>query len=107
MLQQTEFTPESVAADIPDQLCEACGGARLRPDRIRTSFWHGERLVVVEEIPALVCDACGERFYDDATVTALDLLRGRGFPPGEARATIEATVFTLDAVRGRGGGDAP
>ena len=78
--------------------CERCGGNALRPQTVRSAFWHEDRLVVVEDIPALVCDSCHEQFYDDATVILLDLLRGQGFPAGQANRVLLAPVFSL---RGR------
>lgn len=55
--------------------------------------------MVVDDIPALVCQACGERFFDDATVIALDLLRGSGFPPERARTELRVGVFALDDAK--------
>jgi len=51
--------------------------------------------VVVEDIPALVCGACAEQFYDDTTVVGLDLLRGEGFPAEKARAELRVPVFSF------------
>jgi YgiT-type zinc finger domain-containing protein len=73
--------------------CSSCGSANVSPNRMRSAFWHDDRLVVVEGIPTLLCEHCGEQFYDDATSIALDLLRGTGFPPPLARCAIEVPVF--------------
>jgi len=89
----------SLAELEPPAGCSSCGAGEVRPSRVRSAFWHDERLVVVEDIPALVCDACGERYYDDATVIALDLLRGEGFPPENARAELRVGVFSLGDLK--------
>lgn len=34
----------------------------------------GGRTLVLKEVPALVCDNCGETYLDDATVDAVDAL---------------------------------
>ena len=73
--------------------CSSCGSAKVSLSHMRSAFWHDERLVVVEGIPAMLCEQCGERFYDDATAIGLDLLRGTGFPPERARRAIEVPVF--------------
>ena len=52
-------------------------------------------MVVVEDIPALVCASCNEQFYDDRTVVVLDLLRGDGFPAESARVEIRVPVFSF------------
>lgn len=59
----------------------------------RSAFWLDDRLVVVQGVPALVCQVCGERFYDDATAMGLDLLRGTAFPVEHALYTLEVPVF--------------
>ncbi len=75
--------------------CSNCGAEEIRNDRVRSAFWQDDRLVVVEDIPALVCGKCSERFYDDTTVLLLDLLRGGGFPAEKARAELRVPVFSF------------
>jgi YgiT-type zinc finger domain-containing protein len=83
--------------------CTNCGGDDVRPADVRSAFWHDDRLVVVEDIPALLCRACGEQFYDDNTVLMLDLLRGDGFREDQARARISVSVFSYrDRLPGTG-----
>ena len=83
------------AEQQPSGTCASCGSASLRASQVRSAFWQDDRLVVVEDIPALVCGACAEQFYDDATVVGLDLLRGEGFPAGKARAELRVPVFSF------------
>ena len=88
-----------------DTKCTQCGGEDVRMDRVRAAFFEGERLVVVDGVPALVCSACGGQFYDDTTVVVLDLLRGAGFPQERAREEIRVPVFGFaDALAARSGG---
>ena len=75
--------------------CENCGSSDLRCETVRSAFWHDDRLVVVEDIPALVCGACHQQFYADLTAVRLDLLRGAGFPPAQARGELRVPVFSL------------
>ncbi|HUL94073.1 MAG TPA: YgiT-type zinc finger protein [Burkholderiales bacterium] len=75
--------------------CTSCGGMDVHSAVVRSAFFEGERLVVVEGIPALVCETCGEQFYDDATVVVLDLLRGEGFPEHRARSELRVPVFSF------------
>lgn len=87
----------SAAVDtlVPETACNACGGSEMHAAQVRSAFFEGERLVVVEDIPALVCDGCGGHFYDDATAVFLDLLRGEGFPPERARSELRVPVFSF------------
>ncbi|MDP1731889.1 MAG: type II toxin-antitoxin system MqsA family antitoxin [Devosia sp.] len=75
--------------------CPQCGSGKIKPAIVRSAFWHYDRLVVVEDLPALVCTECHEQFYDDATVTILDLMRGAGFPSSKAARSITAPVFSF------------
>ena len=84
--------------ELPQAACPNCQSAGIRPARVRSAFWHDERLVVIEEVPALVCDTCGNQFYDDNTVVMMDLLRGEGFPPEQAVGELRVPVFTFGNV---------
>jgi YgiT-type zinc finger domain-containing protein len=81
--------------DRSGAICPGCGGSDIGMARVRSAFFHGDRLVVIEDIPALVCSGCNEQFYDDRTVVVLDLLRGDGFPVEEAREEIRVPVFSF------------
>ena len=74
--------------------CTNCGSDKVSLTHVRSAFWQDDRLVVVEDIPALVCGACAEQFYDDRTVVGLDLLRSEGFPADKARAELHVPVFS-------------
>lgn len=67
----------------------------LGESHVRTAIWQGDRLAVVEDVPAHACRDCGEQFYDDDVSEALRRLSEAGFPPGEAERTIVVPVFTL------------
>ncbi len=75
--------------------CTNCGGDDVQPAAVKSAFWHDDRLVVVEDIPALRCTACGEQFYDDTTVLVLDLLRGQGFAEDRATSRVSVPVFSF------------
>ena len=75
--------------------CANCGSVNVSISHVRSAFWQDDRLVVVEDIPALVCGACAEQFYDDTTVVGLDLLRGEGFPAEKARTALNVPVFSF------------
>jgi YgiT-type zinc finger domain-containing protein len=83
------------SSELTAHECPVCGGNALREELAKSAFWHFERLVVVEDIPALVCGKCGERFYDDATATALDLMHGDGFPADRASGQLHVLTFSF------------
>ena len=77
------------------EVCEKCGGANLQRESTHAAFWHDDRLVVIEDIPALVCSKCREQFYDDTTVVLIDLLSGQDFPAEKARSELRVPVFSI------------
>lgn len=79
----------------PSATCASCGSSDTRVAHVRSAFWHDDRLVVVEDIPAVVCGACREQAYADDTVVVLDLLRGEGFPAEKARSELRVPVFSF------------
>lgn len=87
----------TIAASVEQGLisCPQCGSAKVKPAFVKSAFWHKDRLVVVENLPALVCGECHEQFYDDATAMLLDLMRGRDFPLKEAHSVLEVPVFSF------------
>ncbi len=80
---------------MPSDNCPRCGEP-LAAQTVRTAIWQGERLAVVEDIPAFVCSGCLEQFYDDDVSDALRRLTEHGFPGDDALREIAVPVFSLD-----------
>ena len=62
---------------------------------VRTTIWQGERVVIVEDIPAQVCAWCMEQFYDADVSEALRRLAEEAFPVEGAQREIVVPVFSL------------
>ena len=73
--------------------CLACNSGKLSAAEVKTAIWHGAKLVVVEDVPAFVCDQCGEQYYEDETAMVLDMMRGDGFDASDAIRKMEVPVF--------------
>lgn len=82
-----------------DDICTTCGHSELQHERVRSAMWRDNRLVVVEGIAALVCGACGARFYEPAATAALVALEREGFPAERARCEVRVPVFSLGDPR--------
>ncbi|HML08520.1 MAG TPA: type II toxin-antitoxin system MqsA family antitoxin [Xanthobacteraceae bacterium] len=97
----TALSPEPLEGAIMnsgEQLsapCPVCESTDTRQARVRSAFWHNDCLVVIEEVPALVCNTCGEQFYDDAAVHMIDQMRANGFPPEDAVRELRVPVFSF------------
>ena len=64
--------------------------------KVRTTVWQGDRVAIVEDIPAHVCDSCMEQFYDEDVSEALRRLVEEGFPSEAASKNITVPVFSLE-----------
>ena len=87
------MTGETDAA--PPALCPRCQ-AVMAAMTVRTAIWQGDRLAIVEDIPAHVCEACVEQFYDEEVSEALRRLSEEGFPSEKANKEIVVPVFSLE-----------
>lgn len=102
-----EAVAPSAAAESPEPMrCDACSGGVLARETARTALWDRDRLVIVEDIPALVCGSCGETYFEDETAMLLDLLRGGGLPQAQAVRQMTVPVFSFTTARRGGAGDA-
>jgi YgiT-type zinc finger domain-containing protein len=79
--------------------CPSCGGA-TQPDGVSLAIWHNGRLVVIRDVPASVCPACGEQLYTQATNDAILALTNAGFPRSEAWEEIVVQVYRLPPAKG-------
>lgn len=52
-------------------LCEFCCG-ETRKKKVKKQLWLRNRLYVVENVEAEVCQECGERYFHATTLDAID-----------------------------------
>jgi YgiT-type zinc finger domain-containing protein len=74
--------------------CDSCGSA-TREETVTTSFWGDRGLVALEGIPARVCLACNERYYDEETRQQIAALMHHGFLSPKPKRKITVPVFSL------------
>jgi YgiT-type zinc finger domain-containing protein len=55
-------------------ICPYCHTGRLRRRDMAYVQWHGDALLVVDRMPAIICDVCGEKAYDEQAVEHLQQL---------------------------------
>lgn len=51
--------------------CEFCGGKTIKKKVKRQHWLHG-KLYIVEDVEAMVCSECGERYFHAKTLDELD-----------------------------------
>ncbi|HHW79042.1 MAG TPA: type II toxin-antitoxin system MqsA family antitoxin [Xanthomonadaceae bacterium] len=62
--------------------CVICKTGDLQPRPVSVTVDRQGALLVVEGVPALVCDNCGERYFDDAVSARLLELTEQTLQPG-------------------------
>ena len=51
--------------------CFYCG-AELKEEKIDIARYWGEKLIALNDVPALVCQKCGERFFEAKVSAKID-----------------------------------
>ncbi len=54
--------------------CPICHIGSMRKRQVTYTQMHEGQLVVIQRVPALVCDFCGEKWFDTKTVDGLQQL---------------------------------
>ncbi len=61
--------------------CEYCDGTLVAKKVTVTHRWQGN-LVVIENVPTLVCQLCGERYFDARVMKKIErIARSKARPP--------------------------
>ena len=74
--------------------CQYCG-ADTDENVVKAAFWGNTGLVAIEDIPARVCQECGEQFYDEETARKIEQVIAD--PTVKAKREILVPVFSLSA----------
>ena len=79
------------------ETCYFCSRGILEEKRVTVDFRWGEKLVIIENVPARVCNECGERYYAARVVrqmeprqTRFNCCENQGVAPGREYATRPA-----------------
>ncbi len=72
-------------------ICEFCGGKTIKK-KVRKPHWLRDRLYLVENVEAEVCNECGERYFHAETLDAIDrLLEGKH----KVKASLQVEIVSL------------
>ena len=80
--------------DSDTHLCEQCGLATAE-SIVTATFWGERGLVVIENVPARVCQRCEAQFYDDDTTQRIARLTQQVFPRPKPERMITVPVFSM------------
>jgi len=48
---------------LTGERCDFCESGRLRGRKVREYYGPGRSTVVIDDVPAFVCDQCGHRYF--------------------------------------------
>lgn len=75
--------------------CEHCGSP-THEDVVAAALWKESRLIAIEDIPAQVCEGCGEQFYGEETTHRIE--RVLGDPGVRPKRIIVVPVLSLSEI---------
>jgi len=82
---------ETNRLSVPCPICDR----EMRSALVKSAMWHKERLFVVEDIPAYVCDSCVEQFYDPAATDLLRSWMAEDFASVEVKRELLVPVYSV------------
>jgi YgiT-type zinc finger domain-containing protein len=77
------------------QQCTECGGETFQ-DVVQMAVWTENGLVVIDEVPAIVCRDCMEQFFEEEASSAVRKLMVSGFPKSKVIRELRVPVFSLE-----------
>lgn len=72
--------------------CYFCTRGILEEKRVTVDFRWGEKLTIIENVPAKVCNECGERYYAAAIVRHMEQLSKEGRKEKELQVPVVSWV---------------
>ncbi len=75
--------------------CYFCGQGTLEEQRVTLDIRRGDQLIVIKNVPALVCDACGEKQYSLETSRAIDRILEGIERTGRAEEEMRVPVVSM------------
>lgn len=76
--------------------CYFCGHGTLERQRVTVDLRRGDRLIVIKNVPALVCAACGERQYSVETSREIDRILEEVERTGQAEEEMKVPVASME-----------
>ncbi len=78
-----------------DEKCYFCGHGLLKKQRVTMDLRKGDRLVVIKNVAALVCDTCGERQYSIEVSQQIDRIWEELEHTGQAEEEMKVPVVSM------------
>ncbi len=82
--------------------CAVCGKPGIRLRHVTRSYGRGARLLVIENVPVLVCPQCGESYITAETLHALNRIKFHRRKLAASRPVAVASFMRRTASEQRG-----
>jgi YgiT-type zinc finger domain-containing protein len=69
--------------------CFQCGNPTVKKFVVSENWW-GDTFTLVENVPAWVCEHCGEQYFDAKVVKELDKMKGKHL---QAKGVMQVPVY--------------
>jgi YgiT-type zinc finger domain-containing protein len=74
------------------ETCYFCTRGVLEEKRVTVDFRWGDKLTIIENVPAKVCNECGERYYAAKVVRQMEQLAKEGRKEKELQVPVVSWV---------------
>lgn len=78
--------------------CPFCGKGTYQ-DIGRLTLTVNDRLVIIEDVPALVCKGCMEQFFGEDILAKVERLRGDGLSAAKPKEIVQVPVYSWEELR--------
>lgn len=78
--------------------CPYCGKSTYA-DIGNLTLTISDKLVIIEDVPALVCKGCMEQFFGEDILAKVERLRGDGLAAAEPKKIIQVPVYSWEELR--------
>lgn len=72
--------------------CYFCKGRVIKKKKVKVDFRWGRKLKVIQNVPASVCQQCGEKYFDATVYKAMERLAASRAKPA-ARVQVDVVRF--------------
>jgi len=52
--------------------CSFCGNTHLSQKSVRYIYQHGDDVMMVDDVPCIECDYCGEQYFDASVLKKIE-----------------------------------
>jgi len=77
--------------------CKYCG-CDTNKDVIKAALWTNRGLIVIEDIPARLCEGCGEQFFEEEITRRIQEVET--YPVAKAKRQIRVPIYSMSQVGG-------